>query len=223
MLFLDIFSPAYEQVIVYNDFLGFQQVDTIEWWVPAFLFAVLFGLSMDYHVFLLSRIRERFHQTRDNTSSVAYGISSTGRLITGAALIMVGVFIGFASGDLVMFQQMGFGLAVAVLLDATIVRSVLVPATMKILGDKNWYMPSSLRWLPEFRTESAEVVTSVAYSPAKDLRSPITIMAEGIKCPQCFDDVVKPNSPMTTSSARTAARTAPVARIPPAGPAASTK
>ena len=136
-----------------NDILGFRQVDSVEWWIPAFLFAVLFGLSMDYHVFLLSRIRERFHETHDNAGSVAFGIRSTGRLITGAALIMVAVFVGFASGDLVMFQQMGFGLAVAVALDATIVRSVLVPASMKLLGDRNWYLPSWLNWLPEFRTE----------------------------------------------------------------------
>jgi len=93
------------------------------------------------------------HQTGDNTGSVAYGIRSTGRLITGAALIMIAVFVGFASGDLVMFQQMGFGLAVAVLLNATIVRSVLVPASMKLLGDRNWYLPSWLRWLPEIRAE----------------------------------------------------------------------
>ena len=132
---------------------GFQQVDLIEWWVPAFLFCILFGLSMDYHVFLLSRIRERFHQTGDNTESVAYGIRSTGRLITGAAAIMIAVFIGFASGELVMFQQMGFGLAVAVFLDATLVRSILVPASMKLLGSKNWYLPSWLKWLPQIRAE----------------------------------------------------------------------
>ncbi|UCB42853.1 MAG: MMPL family transporter [Dehalococcoidales bacterium] len=138
-----------------NELFGFDQVDTIEWWVPAFLFAVLFGLSMDYHVFLLSRIRERFFHTHDNADSVAYGIRSTGRLITGAALIMVAVFAGFASGDLVMFQQMGFGLAVAVLLDATIIRSVLVPASMKLLGERNWYLPSWLDWLPTLSPEGA--------------------------------------------------------------------
>ena len=136
-----------------NELFGFQQVDSIDWWVPAFLFAVLFGLSMDYHVFLLSRIRERFFQTHDNTGSVAYGIRTTGRLITGAALIMVAVFVGFAAGDLVMFQQMGFGLAVSVLLDATIVRSVLVPASMKLLGSWNWYLPRWLNWLPKISTE----------------------------------------------------------------------
>ena len=99
-----------------NDIFGFQQAETIEAWIPIFLFAILFGLSMDYHVFLLSRIRERFDQTQDNTGSVAFGVRSTGRLITGAALIMVAVFWGFAAGDLVPLQQMGFGLGLAILL-----------------------------------------------------------------------------------------------------------
>jgi len=133
--------------------LGFQQVGAVEAWVPLFLFSVLFGLSMDYHVFLLGRIRENYIRTGDNSESVASGLKSTGRIITGAALIMVAVFAGFASGDLVMFQQMGFGLAVAVLLDATVVRSVLVPATMKLLGDWNWYLPGWLEWLPDFHIE----------------------------------------------------------------------
>jgi putative drug exporter of the RND superfamily len=138
-----------------NELLGFPQVDTIEAWVPLFLFAVLFGLSMDYHVFLLSRIRERFSQTGDNSEAIARGVGSTGRIITGAALIIIAVFSGFARGDLVMFQQMGFGVAVALLLDATIVRLVLVPAAMELLGDRNWYLPTSLRWLPDVRVERA--------------------------------------------------------------------
>ena len=124
-----------------NELLGFPQVDTIEAWVPLFLFAVLFGLSMDYHVFLLSRIRERFRQTGDNSDAIAHGVGSTGRIITGAALIIIAVFSGFARGDLVMFQQMGFGVAVALLLDATVVRLVLVPAAMELLGERNWYKP----------------------------------------------------------------------------------
>ena len=103
---------------------------------------------MDYHVFLLSRVRERYQQTGDNNESVSFGLRSTGRLITGAALIMVAVFGGFALGDLVMMQQMGFGLAVAIFLDATLVRSILVPATMKLLGKHNWYLPKSLKWIP---------------------------------------------------------------------------
>jgi RND superfamily putative drug exporter len=133
--------------------LGFDTVDSIEAWLPLFLFSVLFGLSMDYHVFLLSRIRERFDITGNNAESVAYGLRTTGGLITGAAAIMVAVFAGFAAGDLVAMQQMGFGLAVAVLLDATIVRSVLVPASMRLLGDRNWYLPRWLQWLPDVRVE----------------------------------------------------------------------
>ena len=131
----------------------FKQFDIIEAWIPLFQFSILFGLSMDYHVFLLSRIRERFDQTGDNTNSVAFGIHTTGRLITGAALIMVAVFWAFAAGDTIGLQQMGFGLGVAVLLDATIVRMVLVPASMKLLGDWNWYLPPFLSWLPDLRVE----------------------------------------------------------------------
>jgi RND superfamily putative drug exporter len=108
---------------------------------------------MDYHVFLLSRIRERFDQTGDNGGSVAYGLRTTGALITGAAAIMVAVFGGFAAGPLVGLQQMGFGLAIAVALDATIVRIVLVPATMQLLGNRNWYLPSWLEWLPRVNIE----------------------------------------------------------------------
>jgi RND superfamily putative drug exporter len=136
-----------------NGLFGFQQVDTVEAWVPLFLFSVLFGLSMDYQVFLLSRIKERYAQTGDTTGAVAFGVGSTARLITGAALIIIAVFGGFAAGDLVMFQQMGFGVAVALLVDATIVRSVLVPASMKLLGERNWYLPSWLNWLPDVHVE----------------------------------------------------------------------
>ena len=139
-----------------NELFGFQQADAVEAWVPLFLFAVLFGLSMDYQVFLLSRIRERFSQTGDNDASIAFGVGSTARLITGAALIIIAVFWGFARGDLIMFQQMGFGVAVALLIDATIVRSVLVPASMKLLGMRNWYLPTWLHWLPDVHVEGAE-------------------------------------------------------------------
>ena len=135
------------------DLLGFQQTDTIEAWVPLFLFSVLFGLSMDYQVFLLSRIRERFDQSRDTTDAVTFGVGSTARIITGAALIIVAVFAGFARGDLVMFQQMGFGVAVALLIDATIIRSILLPSAMKLLGDWNWYLPRWLEWLPRLQVE----------------------------------------------------------------------
>jgi uncharacterized membrane protein YdfJ with MMPL/SSD domain len=139
-----------------NELLGLREAETIDAWVPLFLFAILFGLSMDYQVFLLSRIRERYSQTGDNDAAIVFGVGSTARLITGAALIIIAVFWGFAMGDTIAFQQMGFGVAVALLIDATIVRSVLVPATMKLLGERNWYLPSWLAWLPDVRVEGAE-------------------------------------------------------------------
>jgi putative drug exporter of the RND superfamily len=139
----------------------FQRTEAIEAWLPLFLFSVLFGLSMDYHVFLLSRIREHYDKTRDNTEAVAYGLRTTAGIITGAALIMVAVFAGFAAGRLGPLQQMGFGLAVAVFMDATIVRTLLVPASMRLLGDWNWYLPRWLRWLPQVHVEGREPVLTV--------------------------------------------------------------
>ncbi len=136
-----------------HNLLHFEKTPTIEAWVPIFLFTVLFGLSMDYQVFLLSRIREHFDLTHDNREAVAVGLKTTGRLITGAALIMVVVFSSFASGRLVVFEQLGFGLAVAIALDATVVRMVLVPSAMTLLGDVNWYLPRWLEWLPDLRIE----------------------------------------------------------------------
>ena len=136
-----------------NEIFGFKQVDRIDAWIPLMMFSILFGLSMDYHVFLLSRIKERYDQTRDNAESVAYGLRTTASIITGAALIMVAVFGGFAMGELSMFQQMGFGLATAVILDASIIRVILVPAGMKLLGDWNWYFPNWLGWLPRINVE----------------------------------------------------------------------
>ncbi len=137
------------------DALGFQQSEIIDAWIPLFLFSVLFGLSMDYHVFLLSRIRERYNQTQNNAESVAYGLRATAGLITGAALIMVAVFSGFATGDLVSNQQVGFGLSIAIFLDATIVRSVLVPASMRLLGRANWYFPAALNWVSRIGIEGS--------------------------------------------------------------------
>jgi len=147
--------------------LGFQKVDVVEQWVPLFLFAVLFGLSMDYQVFLLSRIKEAWDRTGDNTRAVTEGVGATAGIITGAALIMVAVFAGFAAGDLVMFQQMGFGLAVAVLLDATLIRTIMVPAAMKLLGRWNWYLPRWLQWLPHFSIEGAPQI-GAAPAPGTD-------------------------------------------------------
>ncbi len=151
-----------------SSLFGFQEVPVVESWIPLFLFAILFGLSMDYHVFLLSRIKERYDQTGDNSGSVMYGLRSTASIITGAALIMVAVFGGFALGPLSMFQQMGFGLAVAVILDATIVRMVLVPASMELLGDKNWYFPSWLEWLPKISIEGGHSVEAARGSADGD-------------------------------------------------------
>src|SRR4029453_18452890 len=135
------------------DFLGFQQTDTIEAWVPLFLFSVLFGLSMDYQVFLLSRIRERYEQTQDTTDAVTFGVGSTARIITGAALIIVAVFSGFARGDLIMFHPVGLGVAIPLLIDPTIIRSGLLPSVMKLLGRWNWYLPRWLDWLPRLQVE----------------------------------------------------------------------
>jgi RND superfamily putative drug exporter len=135
------------------DLLGFTQVDTITNWLPVMLFCILFGLSMDYHVFLLSRVREHYDHTGDNDAAVRIGLQRTGRLITGAALIMVAVFASFAGGRLVEMQQLGFGLAFAILLDATLIRTILVPAVLKLCGKANWYLPRGLRWLPDVRVE----------------------------------------------------------------------
>ena len=149
--------------------LGFRQVDVIESWVPLLLFCILFGLSMDYQVFLLSRIRERYDQCGDTTEAVAFGIQSTAGIITGAALIMVAVFAGLAAGEMVMFQEIGFGLAVAVALDATLVRVVVVPSTMVLLGRWNWYLPAWLQWLPHVSLdEGAAEPSGPAPSPVAD-------------------------------------------------------
>ena len=133
--------------------LGLTQVESIEAWVPLMLFALLFGLSMDYQVFLLSRIKERFDHTGDTREAVGYGVGRTAGIITGAAAIMVCVFGGMATGEMVVFQQMGFGLAVAIFLDATVVRTIVVPAAMELLGDWNWYLPRWLEWLPNVSIE----------------------------------------------------------------------
>ena len=134
-------------------FFGFQHVPAIDAWVPLFLFAVLFGLSMDYQVFLMSRIKERYDRSGSTRDAVVTGVSSTARIITGAALIIIVVFSGFARGQLVQFQQMGFGVAVALLLDATVIRSVVLPSTLVLLDKWSWYLPSWLSWLPHVDVE----------------------------------------------------------------------
>jgi RND superfamily putative drug exporter len=134
---------------------GFQHVAVVDAWVPLFLFSVLFGLSMDYQVFLMSRIKERYDLGGSTREAVASGVASTARIITGAALIIVVVFTGFAFGKLVMFQQMGFGVAVALLIDATVIRSVVLPSALALLGERTWYLPRWLNWLPHVEVEPA--------------------------------------------------------------------
>ena len=157
------------------DLLGFQQVERVEAWVPVFLFSVLFALSMDYHVFLLSRIRERYAQTNDTVDAVVHGIAATGRIITGAALIIVVVFAGFAAGQLVMFQQMGFGVGIALLVDATLIRMVIVPAAMTLLGTWNWYLPAWLDWLPELNVEGDPAAPTHDSPPIPDVPPTVAV------------------------------------------------
>jgi RND superfamily putative drug exporter len=126
------------------------------------MFAILFGLSMDYEVFLLSRIKEEYDRTGDNASAVADGLSATARVITAAALIMVTVFGSFVFGDNRVVKMFGLGLSVAVLIDASLVRMILVPATMELLGDANWWFPKWLRWLPTIHVEGHAVPTGDA-------------------------------------------------------------
>ena len=134
---------------------GLESSPQVEAWIPVFLFAMLFGLSMDYEVFLLSRMREEWDRHHDNERAVALGLEHTGRIITAAALIMIAAFSGFTTGSFVGLQMFGLGLSAAILLDATVVRAVLVPATMKLLGDWNWYLPKGLHWLPQISHEPA--------------------------------------------------------------------
>ncbi len=128
--------------------LGFTSGGSITSWLPMFLFVILFGLSMDYHVFILSRVREAVDGGLRTDRAVAHAIRATAGTVTSAALVMVAVFGIFATLSSIEFKQMGVGLAVAILLDATLVRAVLLPATMKLLGRRNWYLPKPLSWLP---------------------------------------------------------------------------
>ena len=134
--------------------IGLESTVPIVSFIPMFMFAVLFGLSMDYEVFLLSRVREEYLVTGDNETSVIHGIASTARVITSAALIMISVFLGFVLGDDPTIKMFGLGLATAIFVDATIVRVVLVPATMKLMGTANWWIPGWLdRLLPIIHIE----------------------------------------------------------------------
>ncbi len=138
-----------------ENLLDFQSNGGIANWLPVFLFVILFGLSMDYHVFILSRIREAYDRGLPNDEAIAHGIKTTAGTVTSAAVVMVGVFSVFTLLPVVDFKEMGVGLAVAVLIDATLVRGVLLPASMKLLGNANWYLPKWLRWLPRLEHEAA--------------------------------------------------------------------
>jgi uncharacterized membrane protein YdfJ with MMPL/SSD domain len=133
--------------------LDFTSIGGVIGWRPRFLFVVLFGLSMDYHVFILSRIREAYDRGMSTERAVAHGIKVSAGVVTRAAIVMVAVFAIFATLNEIVFKMLGVGLAVAVLLDATIVRAVLLPGTMKLLGEWNWYLPSWLEWLPRVAAE----------------------------------------------------------------------
>jgi RND superfamily putative drug exporter len=153
-----------------SSLLGVGREGPIDAWIPMMLFAVIFGLSMDYEVFLLSRIREEYDRTHDNATAVANGLAATARVITAAAAIMFFVFMSFVLGSDRSLKMFGFGLAMAVLLDATVVRLVLVPATMELLGDRNWWLPRWLdRILPVVHVEAEEDVVA---GTAPELREP---------------------------------------------------
>jgi putative drug exporter of the RND superfamily len=138
-----------------ENLLDFHSNGGITPWLPMFLFVILFGLSMDYHVFILSRVREAYDRGMSNEDAVAYGIKSTAGVVTSAATVMVGTFLVFAILPVIDMKEMGVGLAAAVLIDATLIRAVLLPATMKLLGERNWYLPTWLGWLPRLEHEVA--------------------------------------------------------------------
>jgi uncharacterized membrane protein YdfJ with MMPL/SSD domain len=129
--------------------LNFESNGGVAFWLPIFMFVILFGLSTDYNVFILSRVREAFDRGLKTEDAVAQGIKTTAGVVTSAAVVMVGVFAIFVTLPILDMKEMGIGLAAAVLIDATIVRAVLLPAAMKLLGDWNWYLPSWLDWLPK--------------------------------------------------------------------------
>jgi RND superfamily putative drug exporter len=150
-----------------REVLGLYQFPQIEGWIPIFLFAMLFGLSMDYEVFLVSRMREEWDSTHDNRAAVTQGLAKTGRLVTAAGLIMFAAFMGFVAGSIVGLQQFGLGLAAAILIDVTLIRALLVPSAMKIFGRWNWWLPESVAKV--FRVEPSPLegsTTAPALRPA---------------------------------------------------------
>jgi putative drug exporter of the RND superfamily len=145
---------------------GFSSTAGIDPVVPLLLFVILFGLSMDYHVFIISRIRETFDRGASTEEAIAHGIKSTAGVVTSAAIVMVCVFAIFGTLSMLFFKQFGVGLATAILIDATIVRAVLLPATMKLLGDWNWYLPKWLQWLPRLERSESETAPEIKPAPA---------------------------------------------------------
>jgi RND superfamily putative drug exporter len=145
----------------FSSLLGFSGTVPIESWVPLFIFVVLFGLSMDYHVFILTRVRELYDRGMTTEDAVASAIKSTAGVVTSAAVVMVSVFAVFGTLTFISFKQMGVGLAFAVLLDATLIRGVLLPATMKLLGDWNWWLPGSMSWVPQVKRHGESEVGPV--------------------------------------------------------------
>jgi uncharacterized membrane protein YdfJ with MMPL/SSD domain len=141
-----------------ENLLNFQSNGGIAQWLPIFMFVILFGLSMDYHVFILSRVREAYDRGMKTSDAVEHGIKTTAGTVTSAAVVMVGAFGIFATLPIIDMKEMGIGLAAAVLIDATIVRAVLLPATMRLLGDWNWYLPRWLEWLPKLEHEKRDEV-----------------------------------------------------------------
>jgi RND superfamily putative drug exporter len=135
--------------------LGFETPGFVASWLPLFLFVILFGLSMDYHVYILSRVREGFDRGLSTEDAVTAGIKQTAGVVTSAAFVMVGVFAIFGTLSIIDYKMLGVGLAFAIFIDATLVRAVLLPATMKLLGDRNWYLPSWLEWLPRLDHEGS--------------------------------------------------------------------
>jgi uncharacterized membrane protein YdfJ with MMPL/SSD domain len=151
-----------------KELLGFEFTGGIDPFLPILLFVILFGLSMDYHVFILSRVREAYDGGMSNDAAVAHGIKTTAGVVTSAAIVMVGVFAIFGALQAMIFKQFGVGLAAAILIDATIIRAILLPASMKLLGDWNWYLPKWLEWLPHL--EHGEKLESVS-APAVPTRA----------------------------------------------------
>jgi RND superfamily putative drug exporter len=145
---------------------GLYQFPQVEGWIPIFLFAMLFGLSMDYEVFLVTRMRETWDEEHDNVRAVSYGLERTGVIVTAAAIVMVAAFSGFVAGSVVGLQQFGLGLAVAIFLDATIVRALLVPSLMALFGRWNWWLPESVARVVRVEPSPLAEPPRAAFRPA---------------------------------------------------------